>query len=154
MIQWYFGYIVKVEQQFKCYFDKVDLVIEVCDVCIFLVMGYFYFNCWLKGKQYLMVINRCDMVIVVVKEVWEVWFKVQGQWMVWCDVKVGIGVKQVQQVVICVGDYFNECCCNWGMCFRLVWVFILGFFNVGKLVLINCLVCQKVVVSVWWVGVM
>ena len=115
--------------------------------------GHPHLNRWLKGKQHLLVINRRDMVTAAAKEAWEAWFKAQGQRTVWCDAKVGTGVKQVQQAAIRAGDQLNERRRNRGMRPRPVRALTLGFPNVGKSALINRLVRQKVVASARRAGV-
>ena len=152
-IQWYPGHIAKAEQQLKRNLDKVDLVIEVRDARIPLATGHPHLNRWVKGKQHLLVINRRDMVTAEAREVWQQWFKQQGQATVWCDAKAGTGVKQLQQAAIRAGNQLNERRRNRGMRPRPVRALTLGFPNVGKSALINRLVKQKVVASARRAGV-
>ncbi|WP_114993850.1 ribosome biogenesis GTPase YlqF [Synechococcus sp. UW179A] len=152
-IQWYPGHIAKAEQQLRRNLDKVDLVIEVRDARIPLATGHPHLSRWIKGKQHLLVINRRDMVTAEARSSWEAWFKGHGQRTVWCDAKVGTGVKQVQQAAIRAGDQLNERRRNRGMRPRPVRALTLGFPNVGKSALINRLVKQKVVASARRAGV-
>ena len=152
-IQWYPGHIAKAEQQLRLHLDKVDLVIEVRDARIPLATGHPHLNRWIKGRGRLLVINRRDMVTPQARTDWEAWFKGQGQRTVWCDAKVGTGVKQVQQAAIRAGDQLNERRRNRGMRPRPVRALTLGFPNVGKSALINRLVKQKVVASARRAGV-
>jgi len=152
-IQWYPGHIAKAEQQLSRNLDKVDLVIEVRDARIPLATGHPHLDRWVKGKQHLLVINRRDMVTPEARDIWEQWFKAQGQRTVWCDAKAGTGVKQVQQAAIRAGDQLNERRRQRGMRPRPVRALTLGFPNVGKSALINRLVKQKVVASARRAGV-
>ena len=152
-IQWYPGHIAKAEQQLSRNLDKVDLVIEVRDARIPLATGHPHLDRWVKGKQHLLVINRRDMVTPEARDIWEQWFKAQGQRTVWCDAKAGTGVKQVQQAAIRAGDQLNERRRQRGMRPRPVRALTLGFPNVGKSARINRLVKQKVVASARRAGV-
>ena len=152
-IQWYPGHIAKAEQQLSRNLDKVDLVIEVRDARIPMATGHPRLDRWVQGKQHLLVINRKDMITNRARELWEQWFKAQGQRTVWCDAKSGTGVKQVQQAAIRAGDQLNERRRQRGMRPRPVRALTLGFPNVGKSALINRLVKQKVVASARRAGV-
>ena len=152
-IQWYPGHIAKAEQQLSRNLDKVDLVIEVRDARIPMATGHPHLDRWVKGKQHLLVINRRDMITNRAREIWEQWFKDQGQRTVWCDAKAGTGVKQVQQAAIRAGDQLNARRRQRGMRPRPVRALTLGFPNVGKSALINRLVKQKVVASARRAGV-
>ncbi|WP_353292770.1 ribosome biogenesis GTPase YlqF [Synechococcus sp. M16CYN] len=152
-IHWYPGHIAKSERQLKHHLDKIDLIIEVRDARIPLATGHPHINRWLKGKQHLLVINRCDMVTTAAREAWERWFRARGQRAVWCDAKAGAGVKRVQQTAIRAGNQLNERRRNRKMRPRPVRALALGFPNVGKSTLINRLAKQKVVASARRAGV-
>lgn len=66
---------------------------------------------------------------------------------------MGDGVKNLVKVVWEVGCVVNFRWCDCGMLFWFVCVVVIGFFNVGKLVLINRLLKRKVVESVRCFGV-
>ncbi len=152
-IQWYPGHIAKAEKSLNGQLEKVDLVIEVRDARIPLATGHPRLGRWIKGKQHLLVLNRCDMIPPPVRTAWSAWFQQRGQSVWWCDAKAGTGVKQLQQAAIRSGQALNARRLGRGMKPRPVRALMLGFPNVGKSALINRLVRQKVVDSARRAGV-
>ena len=152
-IQWYPGHIAKAEKQLARNLEKVDLVIEVRDARIPLSTSHPHLERWAKGKQHLLVINRRDMISRKALQIWDQWFRQEGQCPVWCNAQDGTGVKQLQDAAIQAGAKINIRRQNRGMKNRPVRALTLGFPNVGKSALINRLVKKKVVKSARKAGV-
>ncbi|WP_320666483.1 ribosome biogenesis GTPase YlqF [Prochlorococcus sp. MIT 1307] len=146
-IQWYPGHIAKAEKQLARNLEKVDLVIEVRDARIPISTSHPHLERWIKGKQHLLVINRRDMISSQALQIWDAWFRKEGQSPLWCNAKDGTGVKQLQETAIRTGAKLNERRQARGMKSRPVRALTLGFPNVGKSALINRLVRKKVVMS-------
>ncbi|MGL6134229.1 MAG: ribosome biogenesis GTPase YlqF [Prochlorococcaceae cyanobacterium] len=152
-IQWYPGHIAKAERALRAALAKVDLVIEVRDARIPLATGHPRLQRWIGSRQHLLVLNRVDMIPAPLRAEWTDWFRARGQALLWCDAKVGTGVKQLQQAAIRSGEALNARRLSRGMRPRSVRALMLGFPNVGKSALINRLVRQKVVESARRAGV-
>ncbi len=152
-IQWYPGHIAKAERALRAALAKVDLVIEVRDARVPLATGHPRLQRWIGSRQHLLVLNRVDMIPPPLRAAWTDWFRARGQTLLWCDAKVGTGVKQLQQAAIRSGDALNARRRGRDMRPRPVRALMLGFPNVGKSALINRLVRQKVVESARRAGV-
>nr|YP_002049001.1 hypothetical protein PCC_0350 [Paulinella chromatophora]ACB42791.1 hypothetical protein PCC_0350 [Paulinella chromatophora] len=153
IIQWYPGHIAKAERQLFSSLDKVDLVIEVRDARVPFSSGYPDLKKWFLDKQYLLVINRQDMISESAMKCWDWWLRSIGEAPLWCNARIGTGVKQLQLVAIQAGDIINERRQNRGMKPRRVRAIVLGFPNVGKSALINRLVRKKIAVSARRAGI-
>ncbi len=153
IIQWYPGHIAKAEKQLKQNLSKVDLILEVRDARIPLSTSHPNLNKWIKNKKHLLIINRRDMILEASLNIWDKWFRVQGQKPFWCNAKLGTGVKQIQTAAIRAGFELNQRRKSRGMRVRAVRALTLGFPNVGKSALINRLVNKNVVESARRAGV-
>ncbi len=147
MIQWYPGHIAKAEKQLNLSLEKVDLIIEVRDARIPRSTSHPCLQKWINNKKHLLVINRRDMIPTKALEIWDAWFKQQGQRVLWCNAKDGAGTKQIKEAAIGLGKELNNRRKSRGMEHRAVRALTLGFPNVGKSALINRLVNKKVVQS-------
>ncbi|KGG16743.1 MULTISPECIES: ribosome biogenesis GTPase YlqF [unclassified Prochlorococcus] len=147
IIQWYPGHIAKAEKQLNVNLEKVDLVIEVRDARIPLATSHPCLEKWITHKKHLLVINRLDMIPKKAFELWDQWFKKQGQSVLWCNAKDGTGVRKIRESAIRLGEELNNRRTSRGMRQRAVRALTLGFPNVGKSALINRLLNKKVVQS-------
>ena len=146
-IHWYPGHIARAKQQLNRNLDKVDLVIEVRDARIPLATGHTHLQHWTCGKKHLLVINRLDMIPPEARRTWDRWFRDRGEKPRWCNARVGVGVKEIQQAAVHAGAHINERRRRRGMLARPIRALALGFPNVGKSALINRLVQQRIVAS-------
>jgi len=147
IIQWYPGHIAKAEKQLLKNLEKIDLIIEVRDARIPRSTSHPYIEKWITNKKHLLIINRKDMISSQALENWDQWFKSHDQMPLWCNAKLGDGVKQIKDAAVKAGADLNKRRQLRGMRDRPVRALTLGFPNVGKSALINRLVQKKVVPS-------
>lgn len=152
-IQWYPGHIAKAEKALKEQLKLVDVVLEVRDTRIPLVTQHPLVSQWTGSKMRVLVINRMDMISPQVRQLWESWFKAQGEVPYFTDAQHGKGVSAVAQAVQAAGVEVNKKRRDRGMLPRPVRAVVIGFPNVGKSALINRLLGKRVVESARRAGV-
>ncbi|MBX2865569.1 MAG: ribosome biogenesis GTPase YlqF [Leptolyngbyaceae cyanobacterium MAG.088] len=146
-IQWYPGHIAKAERSLKEQLKRVDVVLEVRDARIPLATYHPEVDDWIGDKARVLVINRVDMISPEARQVWQTWFKSQGQAAYFTNAKQGKGVQNLLRAAQDAGKVMNERRKKRGMKPRPVRAVVIGFPNVGKSALINRLLKRKVVAS-------
>ncbi len=146
-IQWYPGHIAKAERALKEQLKRVDVVLEVRDARIPLATHHPEVDGWIGDKARVLVLNRVDMISPEARQVWQAWFKSQGQAAYFTNAKQGKGVQNLLRAAQDAGKAMNERRQRRGMKPRPVRAVVIGFPNVGKSALINRLLKRKVVVS-------
>ena len=146
-IQWYPGHIAKAERSLKEQLKRVDVVLEIRDARIPLATDHPDVDSWIGGKARVLVLNRVDMISPEARQVWQNWFKAQGQTVYFTNAKQGKGVQTLLRAAQAAGKTMNARRKSRGMKPRPVRAVVIGFPNVGKSALINRLLKRKVVVS-------
>ena len=152
-IQWYPGHIAKAEKALQEQLKRVDVVLEVRDARIPLATLHPKLEQWLGNKKRVLVINRVDMVSTDMRDLWQRWFKGQGQVAYYTNANKGKGVGQIARAAQAAGAAMNQRRKARGMRSRPVRAVVVGFPNVGKSALINRLLKRKVVESARKAGV-
>jgi len=152
-IQWYPGHIAKAEKKLSEVINRVDLVIEVRDARIPLSTGHPHLNQWINNKKHILVINRSDMISQNTIDSWNKWFKNNDEYPHWCDVKRGIGIKEICKSTKESRLSIDNRRLSRGMKIRPIRTLTLGFPNVGKSALINRIANKRVVESARKAGV-
>lgn len=147
IIQWYPGHIAKAEKKLKEHLKLVDVVLEVRDARIPLATHHPRIEEWVAGKTRVLVLNRVDMILPQVQQVWTKWFKTQGEVAYFTNAQQGQGVGAVLKAAQAAGVAINERRNSRGMLPRPVRAVVIGFPNVGKSALINRLLKRRVVES-------
>ncbi|NMG10308.1 ribosome biogenesis GTPase YlqF [Brasilonema sp. UFV-L1] len=147
LIQWYPGHIAKAEKNLKEHLKLVDVVFEVRDARIPLVTHHPQIGEWVGSKTRLLVLNRVDMILPQVRQVWTEWFKSQKEVPYFTNAQQGQGVAAISKAAQAAGVAMNERRKNRGMLPRPVRAVVIGFPNVGKSALINRLLKRRVVES-------
>lgn len=146
-IQWYPGHIAKAERALKEQLKRVDVVLEIRDARIPLATHHPEVDSWLGDKARVLVLNRVDMISPAARQLWQSWFKTQGQTVYFTNAKQGKGVQNLLRAAQDAGKTMNARRQRRGMKPRPVRAVVIGFPNVGKSALINRLIKRKVVVS-------
>jgi ribosome biogenesis GTPase A len=147
IIQWYPGHIAKAEKNLKEQLKLVDVVLEVRDARIPLATHHPKINEWVGSKTRVLVLNRLDMILPQVQQVWTGWFKSQGEVPYFTNAQQGHGVTAISKAAQAAGVAINERRKSRGMLPRPVRAVVIGFPNVGKSALINRLLGRRVVES-------
>ncbi|MGH8002503.1 MAG: ribosome biogenesis GTPase YlqF [Brasilonema sp.] len=147
LIQWYPGHIAKAEKNLKEHLKLVDVVLEVRDARIPLITHHPRIEEWVGSKTRLLVLNRVDMILPQVRQVWTQWFKSQGEVPYFTNAQHGQGVAAISKAACAAGVAMNERRKSRGMLPRPVRAVVIGFPNVGKSALINRLLKRRVVES-------
>lgn len=147
LIQWYPGHISKAEKALREQLKLVDVVLEVRDIRIPLATSHPQVPEWVGGKARVLVLNRVDMVLPPVRQLWTRWFKEQGEEPYFTNAQDGKGVPAVAQAAQAAGVEINQRRRDRGMLPRPVRAVVIGFPNVGKSALINRLLKRRVVES-------
>ncbi|MGD1951874.1 MAG: ribosome biogenesis GTPase YlqF [Leptolyngbyaceae cyanobacterium] len=146
-IQWYPGHIAKAERSLKEQLKRVDVVLEIRDARIPLATHHPEVDDWIGDKARVLVLNRVDMITPEARQLWQTWFKTQGQTIYFTNAKQGKGVQNLLRAAQDAGKAMNQRRQHRGMKPRPVRAVVIGFPNVGKSALINRLLKRKVVVS-------
>ncbi len=146
-IQWYPGHIAKAERLLQDQLKKVDVVLEVRDARIPLSTHHPRVDHWVGEKERVLVLNRVDMIPAATREQWELWFRANGQAIIFTDAQNGKGTKGLAKAAAQAGAKMNARRVKRGMKPRAVRAVMIGFPNVGKSALINRLVQKRVVES-------
>lgn len=147
IIQWYPGHIAKAEKNLKEHLKLVDVVLEVRDARIPLATHHPKMSEWVGSKTRVLVVNRVDIILPQVRQVWTQWFKSQGEVAYFTNAQQGQGVAAVSKAAQAAGVAINERRKSRGMLPRPVRAVVIGFPNVGKSALINRLLGRRVVES-------
>ncbi|ARV60460.1 ribosome biogenesis GTPase YlqF [Nostocales cyanobacterium HT-58-2] len=147
IIQWYPGHIAKAEKNLKENLKLVDVVLEVRDARIPLATHHPRISEWVGSKTRVLVLNRVDMILPQVRQVWTEWFKSQGEVPYFTNAQQGQGVTAISKAAQAAGVAINERRKSRGMLPRPVRAVVIGFPNVGKSALINRLLGRRVVES-------
>ncbi|NJM72130.1 MAG: ribosome biogenesis GTPase YlqF [Scytonema sp. RU_4_4] len=147
LIQWYPGHIAKAEKNLKEHLKLVDVVLEVRDARIPLITHHPRIEEWVGSKTRVLVLNRVDMILPQVRQVWKEWFKSQGEVPYFTNAQHGQGVAAISKAAQAAGVAMNERRKSRGMLPRPVRAVVIGFPNVGKSALINRLLGRRVVES-------
>jgi ribosome biogenesis GTPase A len=153
LIQWYPGHIAKAERELKEQLKRVDVILEVRDARIPLASHHPQVSQWVGNKPRITILNRVDMIPEAVHQVWQAWFRQQGETPYFTNAKHGQGIKTVSKAAQAAGNEMNQKRRDRGMLPRPVRAVVIGFPNVGKSALINRLLGRKVVVSARRAGV-
>lgn len=146
-IQWYPGHIAKAEKALAEQLKLVDVVLEVRDARIPLATHHPRVSEWVGSKTRVLILNRVDSIPPAARQLWQQWFKTQGETVYFTNAKDGNGVGQILQVAQRAGDEVNQRRKNRGLLPRPVRAAAIGFPNVGKSALINRLLKRRIVVS-------
>ena len=146
-IQWYPGHISKAEKALLEQLKLVDVVLEVRDARIPLATHHPQVTQWVGSKARILVLNRVDMILPQVQQLWLKWFKAQGEEPYFTNAQDGKGVIAVAQAALKAGIEVNQRRKSRGMLPRPVRAVVIGFPNVGKSALINRLLKRRVVES-------
>jgi len=146
-IQWYPGHIAKAEKALLEQLKLVDVVLEVRDARIPLATHHPQVTQWVGSKARVLVLNRVDMILPQVQQLWLKWFKAQGEEPYFTNAQDGKGMVAVAQAALKAGVEINQRRKSRGMLPRPVRAVVIGFPNVGKSALINRLVKRRVVES-------
>ena len=146
-IQWYPGHIAKAEKALSEQLKRVDVILEVRDARIPLATHHPKVQNWVGSKTRVLVLNRMDMILPPAQQLWQKWFKEQGQETYFTNAQDGTGVAAVARVAQKAGVEINQRRKNRGMLSRPVRAVVIGFPNVGKSALINRLLKRRVVES-------
>lgn len=146
-IQWYPGHIAKAQKALQEQLKRVDVVLEVRDARIPLATHHPLVEQWVGSKVRVLVLNRVDMILPQVQQLWMKWFKAQGEQPYFTDAQDGKGVVAVTQAALKAGVEINQRRQSRGMLPRPVRAVVIGFPNVGKSALINRLLQRRVVES-------
>lgn len=152
-IQWYPGHIAKAEKSLQEQLKRVDVVLEVRDARIPLSTLHPKLDQWIGSKKRVLVVNRVDMITTETRDLWQDWFKAQGQVACYTDANQGKGVGQISRAAQAAGAAMNQRRKDRGMRSRPVRAVVIGFPNVGKSALINRLLKRRVVESARKAGV-
>lgn len=152
-IQWYPGHIAKAEKALKEQLKLVDVILEVRDARIPLTTHHPRVIEWGGNKSRVLVINRLDMISPKVRQLWENWFKSQGETPFFTNAQQGQGIAEIAIAAKQAGILVNQKRRERGMLPRPVRAVVIGFPNVGKSALINRLLRRKVVNSARKAGV-
>ncbi|WP_017317090.1 ribosome biogenesis GTPase YlqF [Mastigocladopsis repens] len=147
IIQWYPGHIAKAEKNLKEQLKLVDVVLEVRDARIPLATHHPKISEWVGSKTRVLVLNRLDMILPQVRQVWTEWFKSHGEVPYFTNAQQGQGVTAISKATQAAGVAINERRKSRGMLPRPVRAVVIGFPNVGKSALINRLLGRRVVES-------
>ncbi|BAZ05791.1 ribosome biogenesis GTPase YlqF [Calothrix sp. NIES-3974] len=147
LIQWYPGHIAKAEKALQENLKKVDVVLEVRDARIPITTHHPHVPEWVGNKPRILVINRFDMVLPVVRQAWEKWFQSHDEVPYFTNAQQGQGVNAVAKAAQEAGVSLNERRKSRGMLPRPIRAVVIGFPNVGKSALINRLLNRRVVES-------
>ncbi|MEC4815966.1 MAG: ribosome biogenesis GTPase YlqF [Scytonema sp. PMC 1069.18] len=147
LIQWYPGHIAKAEKALKENLKLVDVVLEVRDARIPLATHHPQVSEWVGSKARVLVLNRVDMILPEVRQMWTTWFKSQGEVTYFTNAQQGQGVAAVSKAAQAAGAKVNERRKSRGMLPRPIRAVVIGLPNVGKSALINRLLKRKVVES-------
>lgn len=146
-IQWYPGHIGKAEKALSEQLKLVDVVLEVRDARIPLATQHPKLREWVGSKARVLVLNRVDMILPPVQQLWSRWFKEQGEKPYFTNAQDGTGVAAAARVAQKAGVEINQRRKSRGMLPRPVRAVVIGFPNVGKSALINRLLNRRVVES-------
>lgn len=146
-IQWYPGHISKAEKALLEQLKLVDVVLEVRDARIPLATHHPQVTQWVGSKARVLVLNRVDMILPQVQQLWLRWFKTQGEEPYFTNAQDSQGVIAVAQAALKAGVEVNQRRKSRGMLPRPVRAVVIGFPNVGKSALINRLLKRRVVES-------
>lgn len=146
-IQWYPGHIAKAEKALKEQLKLVDVVLEVRDARIPLATHHPRIPEWVGSKTRVLVLNRVDMILPQVQQLWMKWLKGEGEQPYFTNAQDGKGVAAVAQAALKAGVEINQRRTSRGMLPRPVRASVVGFPNVGKSALINRLLKRRVVES-------
>lgn len=152
-IQWYPGHIAKAERNLKEQLKRVDVILEVRDARIPLATNHPQMSEWVGSKARVLVLNRMDMIPLVVMKKWQEWFEIEGEVPYFTNAQLGDGVKDLAKATREAGNALNQRRRDRGMLPRPVRAVVIGFPNVGKSALINRLLNRKVVESARRAGV-
>lgn len=152
-IQWYPGHIAKAEKQLFEQLKRVDVVLEVRDARIPRSTHHPQVQQWIGQKGKVLVLNRVDMILPQVRDLWTDWFRAQGETPYFTNAQHGKGVKAVAKAAQTAGEQMNQRRRDRGMLPRPVRAVVIGFPNVGKSALINRLLNRRVVESARRAGV-
>lgn len=152
-IQWYPGHIAKAEKALLEQLKKVDVVLEVRDARIPLATCHPQIQQWVSHKERVLVLNRVDMIQPEAQQIWQDWFKAQGEHPYFTNANQGQGVSILANAARMAGEKMNQRRRDRGMLARPVRAVVIGFPNVGKSALINRLLRRRVVDSARRAGV-
>lgn len=147
IIQWYPGHIAKAEKKLKEHLKVVDVVLEVRDARIPLATHHPNISEWVGSKTRVLILNRVDIILPPVRQVWTDWFKSQGEVPYFTNAQKGQGIGVVSKIAQAAGVAVNQRRTSRGMLPRPVRAVVIGFPNVGKSALINRLLGRRVVES-------
>lgn len=146
-IQWYPGHIAKAEKALRAQLKLVDVILEVRDARIPLATHHPQVSQWVGNKVQVLVLNRVDMILPQMQQLWLKWFRAQGKEAYFTNAQDGKGVTAVAQAALKAVVEINQRRKSRGMLPRRVRAVVVGFPNVGKSALINRLVNRRVVES-------
>jgi len=146
-IQWYPGHIAKAEKALQEQLKRVDVVLEVRDARIPLATCHPQMHQWIGSKEWILVLNRLDMIPESLRQHWVTWFQGQGKNPYFTDAQHGKGIQPVLKAAQTAGERMNQRRLHRGMLPRPVRAVMVGFPNVGKSALINRLLNRRVAES-------
>ena len=146
-IQWYPGHIASAEKALAEQLKRVDVVLEIRDARIPLASAHPQVPRWIGDKPRVLVLNRMDAITPRALELWQAWFKSQGEKPYFTDAQHGKGITAISKAAQVTGDSLNQRRRDRGMNPRPVRAVVIGFPNVGKSALINRLLKRRVVES-------
>ena len=137
--QWYPGHMTKAKRMMQENIKLIDLVIELVDARIPLSSRNPDIDELGKNKARLIILNKADLANDDYTELWSLYFKEQGFFVVKTNSKSGAGIKIIQGAIQNACKEKIERDRKRGILNRPVRAMVVGIPNVGKSTFINTL---------------
>ncbi len=136
-LNWYPGHMAKTKKQIIEDLKLIDIVVELIDARIPLSSQNPNIEKWIKGKQRLIILNKCDLANEIQNKKWVEYFAKQKIPAVLVDSNSGKGIREAISKMEQIYRENEEKFSNKGRVGKSIRVMILGIPNVGKSSFIN-----------------
>lgn len=136
-INWYPGHMAKTKRQIIEDLKLVDLVVEILDARIPLASQNPDIQEYIKGKNKIVVLNKCDLADEATTTAWVKYFEKNNTPAVITDANSGKGIRDVINQIKTVAKESQAKYAQKGRVGKNIRVLVLGIPNVGKSSFIN-----------------